>query len=391
MIVRARAADLPLDDVAPRKGAQREAARVMQVVLSLTPGGTERLVVEMCKRLQPEFQVSVCCLDEEGAWAAEVRRHGADVTALRRRDGFRPEIGARIAELAAERRVQLLHCHQYSPFVYGRIAAFWNRRLKLMYTEHGRLSDAPPSLKRRLVNPVLSRFDGAIVGVSHELRRYMIDAGFPAGRVSVIHNGIAPDSLPSATARMRARRGLGLEDHAFVAVTVARLDPVKDLPTLLEAFAIVRREVPRAHLVIVGDGPEHDRLVWRARRSELAGAVHIIGFRPDVRTLLPAADVYVSSSISEGVSITILEAMAAGVPVVATAVGGTPEILVDGACGLLVPSRDPGRLASAIVSLAVDQKWRAELAAAARRRLETAFTIDRMVEDYARTYRRLLG
>src|SRR6185295_8022036 len=115
---------------------------VLQVVLSLAPGGTEHLVVELCKRLQPEFHVSVCCLDDEGAWATDVRRHGVDVTALRRRPGFHPEIGRRIAELAAERGIQLLHCHQYSPFVYGRIASSWNRGLKLMYTEHGRLSDA---------------------------------------------------------------------------------------------------------------------------------------------------------------------------------------------------------------------------------------------------------
>jgi glycosyltransferase involved in cell wall biosynthesis len=361
----------------------------MQVVLSLTPGGTERLVVEMCKRLQPEFRVSVCCLDDEGDWATDVRREGVDVTPLRRRAGFKPAIGRRIASLAADRRVQLLHCHQYSPFVYGRIATSWNRGLKLMYTEHGRLSDAPPTWKRRLVNPVLSRFDGAIVGVSHELRRYMIEAGFPESRVGVIHNGISPNSLPSAMARARARRALGLEEDVFVAMTVARLDPVKDLPTLIAAFATVRRSVPRSRLVIVGDGPERAHLTDLVRRFQLTAAVDITGFRSDVRDLLPAADLYASSSISEGVSITILEAMAAGVPVVATAVGGTPEILTDGT-GRLVPKGDPERLASVMISLAMDRRQRDTLAAAARRRLETAFTIDRMVEDYARTYRRLL-
>jgi glycosyltransferase involved in cell wall biosynthesis len=391
VIADARAARLALDPADTPPQPLAGAAGVLHVVLSLTPGGTEHLVVEMCKRLRPEFNVEVCCLDDEGAWAADVREVGVEVTALRRRGGFRPELGRRIARLAAERGIGLLHCHQYSPFVYGRIATYWNRRLKLVYTEHGRLSDAPPSWKRRLVNPLLSRFDGAIVGVSHDLRRYMIDAGFSPGAVSVIHNGIAPRSLPSAVDRQRARRSLGLDDHAIVVATVARLDPVKDLLTLLEAFASVRRRIPGAHLVVVGDGPEREKLTARAELPDLAGGVHIIGFRSDVRALLPAADVYVSSSISEGVSITILEAMAAGVAVVATAVGGTPEILTDGASGLLVPSRDPERLASAILSLAVDRRRRAELAAASRRRLETSFTIDRMVEDYARTYRRLLA
>jgi glycosyltransferase involved in cell wall biosynthesis len=139
----------------------------------------------------------------------------------------------------------------------------------------------------------------------------------------------------------------------------------------------------------VGDGPERAHLTDLVRRFQLTAAVDITGYRSDVRDLLPAADLYASSSISEGVSITILEAMAAGVPVVATAVGGTPEILTDGT-GRLVPKGDPERLASVMISLAMDRRQRDTLAAAARRRLETAFTIDRMVEDYARTYRRLL-
>lgn len=387
-----RTVPVQFDDsfASPVVAAPPRSMGVLQVVLSLAPGGTEHLVVELCKRLQPEFHVSVCCLDEEGAWATDVRRQGVDVTALRRRPGFHPEIGRRIGELAAERGIQLLHCHQYSPFVYGRIASYWNRRLKLMYTEHGRLSDAPPTWKRRLVNPLLSRFDGAIVGVSHELRQYMLQAGFPEGRVGVIHNGIAPGSLPTATARAAARRALGVDEDTFVAMTVARLDPVKDLPTLIAAFAIVRRTVPRSRLVIVGDGPERAHLTELVRRFQLTSAIDIMGYRADVRQLLPAADVYASSSISEGVSITILEAMAAGVPVVATAVGGTPEILTEGT-GQLVPKGDPDRLASAMIALAMDRPQREGLAASARRRLETAFTMDRMVEDYARTYRRLLA
>jgi L-malate glycosyltransferase len=363
----------------------------MQVVLSLTPGGTEHLVVQICKRLPPEYGTVVCCLDAEGEWAADLQARGVEVRALRRRPGFRPQVGRAIAQFAAERDIDVLHCHQYSPFVYGRIAATWNRRLKIVYTEHGRLSDAPPSWKRRLVNPLLSRFDGSIVAVSHELRDYMIESRFPRDRVRVIHNGIEPAAAASPHDRRRARMLLGLDERALVVTTVARLDPVKDLVTLLDAFALVRRRVPAARLVIVGDGPERRRLESRAERDDLAGSVRITGYRSDVRALLPAADIYASSSISEGVSITILEAMATGIPVVATAVGGTPEILSDGTGGILVPSRDPAAMAAAVVSLAEDPRRRSALAAAARRRLESSFTIDRMVDDYARSYRGLAG
>jgi L-malate glycosyltransferase len=366
--------------------------RVLQVVLSLTPGGTEHLVVEICRRLAPEFGVAVCCLDNEGEWAADLQARGVEVRALRRRPGFRPQVGRAIAQFAEERQIDVLHCHQYSPFVYGRFATVWNRRLKIVYTEHGRLSDARPSRKRRLVNPWLSRFDGSIVAVSHELREYMIDARFPRDRVDVVHNGVEPAAVPSGADRRRARHELGLDDRAFVVATVARLDPVKDLTTLLEAFAIVRRRVPSAQLLIVGDGPERDCLAARAAQPDLAGSVHLTGYRSDVRALLPAADVYASSSISEGVSITILEAMAAGIPVVATAVGGTPEVFPEEAAGgILVPCRDSERLATAIASLALDPRRRAAMAAAGRRRLATAITNDPMGDDYARSYRGLVA
>ena len=388
--VLANPARVPVD-AGPFRAAAQPTPKVMQVVLSLTPGGTEHLVVQICKRLAPEYGTVVCCLDGEGEWAADLQARGIEVKALRRRPGFRPEVGRAIARFAAERDIDVLHCHQYSPFVYGRIAALWNRRLRIVYTEHGRLSDAPPSWKRRLVNPLLSRFDGSIVAVSHELRDYMIASRFPRQRVRVIHNGIEPAVAASPLDRRRARLLLGLDERAFVVTTVARLDPVKDLVTLLDAFADVRRRVPAARLVIVGDGPERQRLEARAGQGDLAGSVQITGYRADVRALLPAADVYASSSISEGVSITILEAMATGIPVVATAVGGTPEILSPGTGGILVPSRDPARMGAAIVALAEDDRRRGALAAAARRRLETSFTIDRMVDDYARSYRGLAG
>ena len=364
--------------------------RVMQVVLSLSPGGTERLVIEICRRLGRGFDVSVCCLDGDGAWAGELRDRGIEVVALNRRPGFRPEIGRQIARLAAERRVNLLHCHQYSPFVYGRLAQMWQPGVKLVYTEHGRLSDAPPSWKRQVVNPLLSWFDGPIVAVSDELRQYMVASRFPRARVAVIHNGIDTAALPAPGDRRRARALLGFDDRALIAATVARLDTVKDFPSLLDAFARVRHVMPQAQLLIVGDGPQRSALETRARQDDLAGSVHFLGLRSDVRAILPAADIYVNSSISEGVSITILEAMAAGVPVVATSAGGTPEVLAEGEAGVLVPVRNPERLAQAILGLAADSGARARFAVRGRRRVESSFTIQRMVAEYAQLYHGLL-
>jgi glycosyltransferase involved in cell wall biosynthesis len=284
----------------------------------------------------------------------------------------------------------LIHCHQYSPFVYGRLAKGWSGRVKLVYTEHGRLSDAPPSWKRRLVNPLLARFDGSIVAVSDDLGGYMRDAGFPRSRVRVIRNGIDIGAPHGANARSDARARLGVDPQAFVIVTAARLDPVKDLHTLLESVAIARPHVPHLRLLMIGDGPERAALEQRAGRADLAGAVQFAGYRSDVRALLPAADIYANSSISEGVSVTILEAMAAMLPVIATSAGGNPEVVVDGSTGVVVPPRDPVRFAAALAVLARAPARRAAMALAGRRRLEEAFTIERMVTEYAELYRCLL-
>jgi len=360
---------------------------VMQLALTLSPGGTERLVIEISKRIASHTNVLVCCLDEPGAWAKEVEELGIKVMSLHRRPGFHPSLGWRIAKLATSHGVDVLHCHQYSPFVYGQIALLHRSGLRMVFTEHGRLSDAPPSWKRKLANVWLGRRPAAVYAVSADLRRHMIAEGFPADRVQIIYNGIEIGTPVSDVDRRFARESLEIAQDRYLVGTVARLDLAKDLGTLIEAFMRFRRNRPDAELVIVGDGPDRAALAEAARRVGVAESVHFLGQRPDVRHLLPALDLYANSSITEGVSLTILEAMAASLPVVATRVGGTPEVVIAGETGLLVPARDAQALAEAMVELAgIPQRARL-LGDAGRRRVEARFTLDRMVEQYLSVYR----
>ena len=362
---------------------------VMQLVLSLVPGGTERLTVELATRLSARFRMTVCCLNEPGDWAHEVTDRGIPVVTLGRVPGFRPSLGRRVAAVAREHDVRVVHCHHFSPFVYGWIAGLVDRRLRVLYTEHGRLSDAPATLKRRIAHAALSRLSGHSYAVSHDLRRYLVDSGFAPRKMSVIHNGIDPGLLPDDAARRDARVAFGLPADAFVVGTVARLDPVKDLGVAIRAIAEVRRSVPHALLAIAGDGPERAHLDAVVAEAGAADAVRWIGYTPEARRLLGGCDVYVNTSVSEGISLTILEAMAAGIPVVATRVGGTPEVVEAGRTGLLVPARSAGAVAEAIVQLGHDPERREVMGHAGRERVERAFSIDRMVEDYAREYVRL--
>jgi glycosyltransferase involved in cell wall biosynthesis len=358
----------------------------LQVVLSLNPGGTERLVVELVRRLRRELPMAVCCLDEEGSWGEGLRREDVGVTALRRRAGFQPALGRAIARIAAQHGARVLHCHHYSPFVYASIARLWSPALRIVFTEHGRLSDAPPSAKRRTANRVLAHAPREVVTVSAELKQHLVAEGFPTGKVSVIYNGIDVGDVPGGDARRQMRQRLNIPDDAVVVGTVARLDPVKDLHTLIRAVCQSGRQ-PQTPLVllVIGDGSERASLEASAHEAGAGSLVRFVGHREDARDLLAACDVYANSSISEGISLTILEAMAAGLPVVATSVGGTPEI-VDTTCGRLVPARDAQALAEALTALAADPALRRLLGRQARARVEERFTLDRMVREYRDTY-----
>src|SRR5262245_49132962 len=184
--------------------------RVLHVVLSLSPGGTERLVIEICRRLAPAIEPVVCCLDQRGEWAGELADAGVAVHALERQPGFHPSLARRIATLAARYDARVVHCHHYSPYVYGALATLLTRRSRLVYTEHGRLSDAQPSPKRRIVNPWLARIPGRTFAVSQDLRRHMLAEGFPASRVDVIYNGIDVSAAPGAEDKAAVRAELGI-------------------------------------------------------------------------------------------------------------------------------------------------------------------------------------
>ena len=359
-------------------------SRVLQLVLSLNPGGTERLVVELASRLHSTVPMAICCLDEPGAWAGGLRERGIAVSALGRQPGFHPGLGRAVARTAARHQATVIHAHHYSPFVYGAIARLWRPSTRLIFTEHGRLSDARPSPRRRAANRLLNVAPHGVFTVSAELKEHLAAEGFPRTSISVVHNGIDVGARPSVADRTRVRRALGLADDVLAIGTVARLDPVKDLGTLIEAVSHLAPE-RRVRLVIIGDGAEFSRLKQVATSRGISDDVAFLGHRDDARNWLAGFDVFVNSSTSEGVSLTILEAMAAGLPVVAPAVGGTPEV-VDEASGCLVPARDPIALAAALRSLARDTSRRVSLGQAARRRVEIHFTLDRMVEDYRKVY-----
>lgn len=361
--------------------------RLTHVVLSLGAGGTERLVIDLCKGLLDVADLQVLCLDELGVWSSELVDAGVPVTRLGREPGFDWGLIRRVRTHLAAHQSDVVHCHHYTPYIYGGLGAL-GTRTKVIYTEHGRLTDEPWTTKRRIANGIFGRLPGQFYAVSDNLREHMVDGGMPDHRVKVIYNGIPPLEIPDSAARLDARARMGIDPEAYVLGTVARLDPVKDLPTLVEAYARFREQYQErnAVLAIVGDGDERGALEAAVAKQGLNDSVVFLGHRNDARALLAGFDVYVNCSLTEGVSVTILEAMAAALPVVVTKVGGTPEVIQHEQNGLMVAARDSANLTDAFVRLAGDRGLGERLGATARTRIETQFATKTMRKNYLLAY-----
>jgi glycosyltransferase involved in cell wall biosynthesis len=231
-----------------------------------------------------------------------------------------------------------------------------------------------------------------VICVSDAVRDTVLEREtIPPDRITVIRNGVALPRL-DGSARSGARAALGYGQNEVVIGLVAWLNrAVKGVRYFVEAMPEIAREVPNARFLIVGGGDEEDGLRAEARRIGVADRVCFTGFQSDVTPFYRAMDISVLTSLSEGLSITLLESMAHELPVVATRVGGNPELVVEGETGFLVPARDVGAFVAQVTRLARDPALRAACGAAGRSRVEAEFTGERAARAYARTYRTLLS
>ena len=295
-----------------------------------------------------------------------------------------------IATALTELRPDVVHMHSGVWFKAAR-AARLARLGATVFTDHGR--PWPDPWANRTLDYLGSRATRRVIAVSATLRDYLIHRiGIPASKVQVIRNGVAPAPRVSAEAIATARRALALPDGAPLIGTVGRLDPVKAYDVLLRALAIMRKgwKGPVAPcLVIVGDGPDRGRLEGVIAELGLADAVRLAGWQRDVQPLLCTMDVFVLSSNSEGTSVSLLEAMQASRPVVATAVGGNPDVLGPELAAQLVPARAPAELAHLLTATLAEPENLARLAQASRKRVDAEFSQRRMFVGYEALYSEL--
>jgi glycosyltransferase involved in cell wall biosynthesis len=301
-----------------------------------------------------------------------------------------------LAEVIRERRPALIHAHGSKASLIARVATMLSRRTPTVVTVHNQVlyGGVSRTTRRTYVTfeRLLARRTARIVAVSEAVRRELVDDyGLPAGKVTTVHNGLdlAPFLAPGD--RRAARERYGIPTDALVFGLAARFAPQKALDVLVEATAPVLEADPRTWLIVAGDGPLIEVVRTKARATAVRDRMLFPGFETDVPGLLAALDLYVSPSIAEGLGLATIEAMAAGLPVVGTKVGGTPEVVEDGVTGVLVRPGKSGPLGAAIARLLAHPAERKRMGEAGRERALAEFGETKMLERIAALYREVLS
>lgn len=349
--------------------------RVAHVTQGLETGGQEKLLVEFARHADRHtFDLRFISLGGRGALAADLEECGWPVHPLEAATKIRPGLVARLAVQFRRWGIHVVHTHEDRPLIHAAPAARLAGVAAVVHTRHGQSVGLTRRQKRlvRWASWCANRF----VCVSADSARRARADGIGSQRVATIRNGID----------LQRYRYSGPRPDGPV-VCVARLSPEKNVESLIAAAGLAARAQPNFRLVIGGDGPSLPALRDQTRALGLDERVEFLGSVRDVPRLLQQCALFVLPSLTEGIALTLLEAMATGLPVVATRVGGTSEVVADGKTGLLVPSQCPERLAEAMLSLFQDPAAARLMGQAGRRRVESAFDVRTMVAAYEALYR----
>jgi glycosyltransferase involved in cell wall biosynthesis len=366
--------------------------KVAFVVHLMQVAGAEVLIRETIRRLKGRITPTIFCLDAVGRIGEEMIAEGVDLVCFGRKPGRDWGVSRRMARAIRERKIDIVHAHQYTPFFYSALAKpLCGFRPKVILTEHGRHYPDRVSPLRRAVNRlVLDRLADSVTACCHFSAEGLTKTdGFAGARIEIIENGIEVANYTPPADKPLAKEDAGLEPDRRYLIHVARHHPVKDQPTLIRGFALAAPDLPGVDLLMVGDGPLRADLENLAVELRVPDRVKFLGIRTDIPELMRAADAFALTSLSEAASLTLLEAMASGLPAIVTAVGGNPEIVRHEREGLLFPRGNATECANAIRRLFRDTELATRLGTAGRDRAIERYQLSRTVEEYYNLYCRL--
>jgi sugar transferase (PEP-CTERM/EpsH1 system associated) len=373
---------------------------VAHIIYSLSTGGLENGLVNIINRSPPEkYRHIIICLTASDNFAHRITAEDVAVIELHKRAGYDFGCYWRLRKLLRQLQPDIIHSRNMAA-LESQLSSVFLGNVKRVHGEHGReVNDLDGSnWKYLLLRKFMRFFVHRYVAVSKDIQRWLIDTvGVKADRIRQIYNGVDHDRFAPRNVKPLALLPAHWRtlDGILIAGTVGRLTPVKDQQLILHALAALREGYPelrdRVRLIIVGGGPLHSALADLCERLALQEVVWLVGESEDVPKLLQAMDVFVLPSLGEGISNTVLEAMASGLPVIATAVGGNLELVEEGFNGSLIPVGDYQALSSALVSLLLNDGERTRQGANARQYVSQRFDWHRTVNAYLDLYDEVLG
>ncbi len=361
---------------------------IMHVVLSLDVGGLERVVLDLARAARRRgHNISVLCIDHPGTLAGEAEALGIAVHCINKGPGLKISVRRTIAGILASRRPDIIHTHQITALFYtGPVAR--RAAIPTVHTEHGKMyaSRWRTRLLGRLASRSAQRFFCVSQDIATEVRHWRIAR---PEKISVVPNGLDLHEFADEEGRVAVRELLGVPAGAVVIGTVGRLSEIKRQDLLIRAVAAVNKAGRAAHVLIVGDGPLRRHLADVAKQMGMADKVHFAGYQARPQPFYYAMDIFALTSRSEGMPLAVLEAWAARRPVVASRVGGLPEIISDGNNGILFDSGNESALKEHLLAL-IDNRSRAiEIARAGRKTVAEKYNLDQTMAAYETHYLKL--
>jgi glycosyltransferase involved in cell wall biosynthesis len=372
-------------------------ARILNVVPTLMCGGTENQFMTLARQLdRSRFDLEFACLRRWGGFIKEIHERGIPlseypVPSFRNVRTF--ALQARLARHITRRQIDIVHAYNF----YGNVFAVPPARLAAPVVIAS-IRDRGPYLTpmQKRVQRYACQFADCVLVNADAVRDWLVDDGYDAAKIVVIRNGVDLSRFEAPPDRGQLRHELGLPPETPLVAVVSRLTRFKGLEQFLDAVAILAPQFPSARFLMVGETAPMETaylttLRAHAQRLGIGNRVIFTGIRSDVPALLASVDVAVMPSLNEALSNVLLESMAAGAPLVATRVGGTPEALIDGESGLLVPPGDPAALAAGVATLLRNTELGTRFGHAARHRIATEFSVGKMVQATEQLYVDLLA
>lgn len=352
---------------------------VLEVIATLGIGGTEKQLVQLVKNLdRKKYNITVCCLTRGGPLLQEIEQIGIEVVVLNKRYKFDFFVIFRLASLMRKKKTDLIHTYMFTSNTFGRLAAILAWVPIVISSE--RNVDSWKKWYHRVIDRVLSRFTDKIIANAHAVRKFYIEkVGINPKKILTVYNGIDLREFEQIATTQEIKRHLNIDSSRYIVGSIGRLVKAKGYEYYIQAACQVLEKIPQTTFLIIGKGEEGENLKRLAERMSISDKVVFIGEEKRVRNVLEIIDVFVSSSLREGHSNVILEAMAMGKPVVATRVGGNPETIVGGQTGILVPPKDFRALARGIIKVLQNEEISKKLGEAAKERIREQFTIEKTI------------